>query len=157
MKPETYLSSQDIANKLNVSSVTIRKYAAMLEKNDYNFARDTKGWRQYNESDLAAMEYIYTHSKLSGKSLEEVTKLVATLYRSNLSISDTATPLQDVNVADLIQRQEEFNRAILKRLEQFEEQQKKRDENLMLALKESIETKKMIAAAQQKKWWQFWK
>ncbi|WP_145422173.1 DUF3967 domain-containing protein, partial [Staphylococcus hominis] len=96
-------------------------------------------------------------SKLSGKSLEEVTKLVATLYRSNLSISDTATPLQDVNVADLIQRQEEFNRAILKRLEQFEEQQKKRDENLMLALKESIETKKMIAAAQQKKWWQFWK
>uniref|UniRef100_UPI0021B3D2FF MerR family transcriptional regulator n=1 Tax=Staphylococcus saprophyticus TaxID=29385 RepID=UPI0021B3D2FF len=129
MKPETYLSSQDIANKLNVSSVTIRKYAAMLEKNDYNFARDTKGWRQYNESDLAAMEYIYTHSKLSGKSLEEVTKLVATLYRSNLSISDTATPLQDVNVADLIQRQEEFNRAILKRLEQFEEQQKKRDEN----------------------------
>lgn len=85
---------------------------------------------------------IYTHSKLSGKSLEEVAKLVATLYRSNLSISDTATPLQDVNVADLIQRQEEFNRAILKRLEQFEEQQKKRDENLMLALKESIETKK---------------
>ncbi|MCC9088186.1 MULTISPECIES: hypothetical protein [Bacillus] len=44
--------------------------------------------------------------------------------------------------ADLIKRQEEFNRAILKRLEQFEEQQKKRDENLMLALKESIETKK---------------
>ncbi|MGM0919587.1 MAG: DUF3967 domain-containing protein, partial [Bacillota bacterium] len=33
----------------------------------------------------------------------------------------------------------------------------KRDENLMLALKESIETKKMIAAAQQRKWWQFWK
>jgi DNA-binding transcriptional MerR regulator len=157
MKPETYLSSQDIANKLNVSSVTIRKYAAMLEKNGYHFARDTKGWRQYNESDLSAMEYIYTHSKLSGKSLEEVAKLVANLYRSNLSISDTDTPLQDVNVADLIQRQEEFNRAILKRLEQFEEQQKKRDENLMLALKESIETKKMIAAAQQKKWWQFWK
>nr|WP_234879640.1 HTH domain-containing protein [Bacillus altitudinis] len=25
MKPETYLSSQDIANKLNVSSVTIRQ------------------------------------------------------------------------------------------------------------------------------------
>ncbi len=50
-------------------------------------------------------------------------------------------PLQDVNVADLIQRQEEFNRAILKQLEQFEEQQKKRDENLILALKESIETK----------------
>ncbi|WP_458110181.1 HTH domain-containing protein [Bacillus zhangzhouensis] len=94
MKPETYLSSQDIANKLNVSSVTIRKYAAMLEKNGYHFTRDTKGWRQYNESDLSAMEYIYTHSKLSGKSLEEVAKLVATLYRSNLSISDTATRCQ---------------------------------------------------------------
>ncbi|WP_317615087.1 MULTISPECIES: hypothetical protein [unclassified Bacillus (in: firmicutes)] len=53
----------------------------MLEKNGYNFARDTKGWRQYNESDLSAMEYIYTHSKLSGKSLEEVAKLVHIGYR----------------------------------------------------------------------------
>ncbi|MEC2396087.1 DUF3967 domain-containing protein, partial [Bacillus atrophaeus] len=79
------------------------------------------------------------------------------LYRSKLTISDTATSLQDNPLVEFMKRQEEFNRHMAERMEQFEKRQQERHETLTAALRESLETQKMIAATKQKKWWQFWK
>ncbi|KIN45142.1 hypothetical protein B4071_4283 [Bacillus subtilis] len=56
-----------------------------------------------------------------------------------------------------MKRQEDFNRRMAERMEQFEKRQQERHETLTAALRESLETQKMIAATKQKKWWKFWK
>ncbi|WP_440657242.1 DUF3967 domain-containing protein, partial [Bacillus subtilis] len=74
-----------------------------------------------------------------------------------LTISDTATSLQDNPLVEFMKRQEEFNRHMAERMERFEKRQQERHETLTAALRESLETQKMIAATKQKKWWKFWK
>ncbi|MFB9758865.1 DUF3967 domain-containing protein [Ectobacillus funiculus] len=47
-------------------------------------------------------------------------------------------------------QQQDFQKALLQKLDE-------RDQNLMTMIRETQETKKMIAATQQKKWWNLWK
>ncbi|TWO86755.1 DUF3967 domain-containing protein, partial [Bacillus velezensis] len=96
-------------------------------------------------------------TKINGHSLDETVKHIASLYRSKLSISNTATSLQDNPLVEFMKRQEEFNRSMMERMEAFEKRQSERHDLLTKALRESLETQKMIAATKQKKWWQFWK
>lgn len=146
---KTY-SSRDVAKRLLIEPVTVRKYSQMLEEQGYSFKKDEKGWRHYSEDDIKFLEYL-CNMKLMGKSLDESVKHVASLYRANLSISQPDTSLQEENpMLQFIKSQEEFNKKLLERMDQ-------RDKNLMAAIRELQETKKQIAAATQKKWWQFWK
>lgn len=152
------LSSKDVAKRIGIEPVTLRKYSSMLEEQGYSFNKDSKGWRIYSEDDVKALEYLYTMTKINGHSLDEAVQHIAGIYRSNLSIANTDISLQQENpLTELIKQQEEFNRNILERLERFEQRQSERDQNLLTALRESQETKKMLAASQQKKWWEFWK
>lgn len=153
---KTY-SSKDVAKRLSIEPVTVRKYSQMLEEQGYSFNKDEKGWRHYSEDDIRFLEYL-CNMKATGKSLEESVKHVATLYRSSLSISQPDISLQSENVLlEFIRAQHDFNQQILERLEAQEKRQAERDENLMKALRESQEVKKQLAATNQKKWWQFWK
>jgi len=147
---KTY-SSKDVAKRLSIEPVTVRKYSQMLEEKDYSFNKDEKGWRQYTESDIRYLEYL-CNLKTSGHSLEEATDRVASLYRDNLDISQPNIALyQEDNPLFLyMKKQEEFNKKLLERMDQ-------RDQNLMAAIRELQETKKQIALASQKKWWHFWK
>ncbi|KXZ17541.1 DNA-binding protein [Bacillus nakamurai] len=151
------LSSKDVAKRLGIEPVTVRKYSSMLEGQGYSFNKDSKGWRLYSEDDVKALEYLCTMTKINGHSLDETVKHIASLYRSKLTISDTATSLQDNPLVEFMKRQEEFNRHMAERMEQFEKRQQERHETLTAALRESLETQRMIAATKQKKWWQFWK
>ncbi|MCQ6569005.1 DUF3967 domain-containing protein [Bacillus mycoides] len=47
-------------------------------------------------------------------------------------------------------QQQNFQKAVIQRIDE-------RDQSLMTMIRETQETKKLIAATQQKKWWQFWK
>lgn len=150
-------SSKDVAKRLSIQPVTVRKYSQMLEEQGYSFTKDDKGWRQYSEDDIGFLKYI-CDMKAMGKSLDESVNHVATLYRGNLSISQSAIPLHEKNpLVEFIKSQNEFNQKILDRLEAHETRQIERDKNLLIALRETQEVKKQIAATQQKKWWIFWK
>lgn len=152
---KTY-SSKDVAKRLSIQPVTVRKYSQMLEEQGYSFTKDDKGWRQYSEEDIGFLKYL-CDMKVMGKSLDESVNHVATLYRGNLSISQTAIPLQDNNVLfDFMKAQHAFNQKLLERFESLEKRQIERDQNLLIALRETQEVKKQIAT-QQKKWWSFWK
>lgn len=149
--------SKDVAKRLSIQAVTVRKYSQMLETQGYLFKKDEKGWRQYSEEDIVFLEYL-CDMKAMGKSLDESVNHVATLYRGNLSISQPAIPLQDKNVLfEFMKSQHEFNQKLLERFESLEKRQIERDQNLLIALRETQEAKKQIAATQQKKWWMFWK
>ncbi|WP_445668922.1 DUF3967 domain-containing protein [Niallia sp. FSL W8-0177] len=147
-------SSKEVAKRLSIEPVTVRKYSQMLEEHGYSFKKDEKNWRQYSEDDIRFLEYL-SNLKSMGKTLDESVQHVAQLYRSSLSISqpDTAlqTEIEEENPFLLfIKSQEEFNKKLLERMDQ-------RDKNLMAAIRELQETKKQIAAAEKKKWWMFWK
>ena len=153
---KTY-SSKEVAKRLSIEPVTVRKYSQLLEKQGVSFKKDEKDWRYYSEDDIAFLEYI-CNMKAMGKSLDESVKHVASLYQARLSISKPDTTLQGQNILfEFIKSQNEFNKTILERLEVQEQKQKERDENLLLVLRESLEVKQLIAATKEKRWWEFWK
>jgi len=145
-------ATKEVAKRLSIEPVTVRKYAVMLEEKGYVYQKDEKGWRVFSEDDIKALEYI-TLLKNDGYSLESAIDRVASLYRSNFVVAPPAMPLQedDRNVIfDFIKRQEEFNRMLLERIET-------RDKNLMAVLREIQETKKELSSANKKRWWKFWR
>lgn len=147
---KTY-SSKEVAKRLSIEPVTVRKYSQMLEDKGYEFKKDDKNWRKYSEDDIRFLEYL-CNLKSMGKSLEESVQHVAQLYRSSLAIAQPDISLQSKEENPLVQfmkSQEEFNQKLIERLDQ-------RDKSLMAAIRELQETKKQIAVAK-KKWWRFWK
>lgn len=165
MQMETRIySSKDVAKRLKIEAVTVRKYSQMLEEYGYRFQRDKKGWRrQYAENDICALEYI-RNMKAMGKSLDESIQQVASL-RSNLSISVSDDSLRtDSPWEAFLKKQEEFNQKILDRLdvqgrilEAQKRRQADRDQILIEFIRETLEAPKQAAAASEKKWWKFWK
>lgn len=151
MKNDLYYSSKDVAKRLSIEAVTVRKYSQMLEEQGYSFKKDEKNWRQYSEDDIRFLEYI-CHLKEMGKSLDESVQHVASLFRASLLIAKPDISLQEEEnpFVQFIKKQEEFNKKLLERMDQ-------RDNNLMAAIRELQDTKKQIAAASRKKWWEFWK
>ena len=158
MKNDTIIySSKDVAKRLSIQPVTVRKYSQMLEEQGFSFDKDEKGWRQYSEDDIRYLEHL-CNMKTMGKSLDEAINHIASLYRANLSIAPSAISLQEGNpLIEFIKAQQEFNQKILDRFEASEKRQIERDQNLLKAIRETQEVKKQLAATQQKKWWQFWK
>lgn len=149
-------SSKEVAERLSLQPVTVRKYSQMLEEQGYVFTKDDKGWRLYSEDDIVSLKYL-SNMRAAGKSLNESVEYVATLYRSNLSLSESAISLQEQNpLIEFVQMQQAFNQKILERLEASENRQIERDQNLLKALRETQEVKKLVLS-KQKRWWEFWK
>ncbi|WP_430786990.1 DUF3967 domain-containing protein [Virgibacillus flavescens] len=150
-------STGEIAKRIRVEPVTVRKYAQMLEEKGYEFEKDQKGWRRFKNTDLYAFEHLAT-LRHGGLSVEESIESIASLYRQNLSILHTDTTIQSDNpLKNFIETQLEFNQKILERLDQQEKRQNQRDQNLINVMNQSLETQKQIASTQHKKWWKFWK
>lgn len=153
---KTY-SSKEVAERLSIQPVTVRKYSQMLENQGFEFIRDDKGWRFYSDDNIVSMQYI-VNMKAAGKSLNESIEHVATLYRSNLSLSSPALPLHEPNsMTEFIKVQHVFNQKVIERLEASEKRQIERDSNLMKAIRDTQEVKRQIAVSREKKWWKFWK
>lgn len=149
-------SSKEVAKRLSIQPVTVRKYSQLLEDKGVSFAKDEKGWREYSEENIKFLEYL-CNMKSTGKSLEESAERIATLYHANLSIAPSAISLQEPDVlVEFMKTQHEFNQKLVAQLEKIEQRQMERDRNLMLALRETQEAKKELAATQHKKWWKFW-
>ncbi|MBE1555411.1 DUF3967 domain-containing protein [Sporosarcina limicola] len=148
-------SSKHVAKRLSIQPVNVRKYSQMLEKQGYSFIKDEKGWGQYSEVDIGFLEYLRDMKKM-GKPLDELANHIAVLYRANLSIAQPAIPLQDKDVLlEFIKTQHEFNQKVLEQLETHEKRQIQKDQNLLIAIRETQEVKKQIAATQQKRWCMF--
>lgn len=130
-------SSKEVAERLSLQPVTVRKYSQMLEEQGYVFTKDDKGWRLYSEDDIVSLKYL-SNMRAAGKSLSESVEYVATLYRSNLSLQGP-NPL-----VEFVQMQQAFNQKILERLEASENRQIERDQNLLKALRETQEVKKLV-------------
>lgn len=152
---KTY-SSKDVAKRLSIQPVTVRKYSQMLENKGVSFARDNNNWRQYSEEDIDYLTHLCNLTTM-GKSLDQAADHIASLYRSKLSIAIPAISLQENPLTNFLHTQQAFNEKMMNRLEAIEQRQIERDQNLLRAIRETQEVKRQLTATNQKRWWQFWK
>lgn len=164
-------SSSDIAVTLKVQESTLRKYCLILEKNGYEFLKNDNGHRAYFDPDIIILKKFIELKKGTDMTLEQAAKSVISWHNGIvITDSDTEENSYIARYSDLLDEfksfklnQEAFNRELLKQLEKQQEyisnKLEDRDEKLMLALRETMETQKQLAltvAEEKKKWWKFW-
>lgn len=146
--------SSDIARILKIKPVTVKKYSQLLEEQGYEFEKDIKGWREYTDTDLETFRALIRYKRDDIKLNEAVSKAISDtkdiiVVKSELVETDSFETTQLMR--EFMSKQEEFNLLIAQRLERQEQRLEQRDKNLMIAMREVLETQKQIA--NKKKWW----
>nr|WP_052516559.1 MerR family transcriptional regulator [Paenibacillus popilliae] len=179
MQDKVYWANQ-VATILDVSKSTLRKWSLALEAAGYVFVRDEHDRRCYIERDIPVLRRMKTmlddgmtmeNAALVGIALEKPRENEVMSGSVNMVVHAQNMRLEDRYLEIVAQNQK--MRAILERLEErMQEQQEnmrqqlavqrqyieeslhRRDEQLMLTLREMTEARKEAAAT--KKWWRFW-
>ena len=166
-------SSSDVAVTLKIQESTLRKYCLILEKNGYEFLKNENGHRAFFDADSIVLKKFIELKNGSDMTLEQAAKSVIAWKNGNdITGRDTEDSRYIARYSDLLEEfisfkenQENFNKELLNQLQKQQEyisdKLEERDQKLMLALKETMETKKQLAIASaevsKKKWWKFWK
>jgi DNA-binding transcriptional MerR regulator len=173
MSDEKIYWSKDVADLLVIGTSTLRKWCLLLEENGYNFLRDEHERRAFVDHDVIALKAFKELTKNKGITLENASLAVVSKYNRSNSEERTlsATPFHersqqrynelDKKIDQLLEhnaKQDAFNQALLDRLEKQEtyidQSLKKRDEQLIAAIREIQETKLLAAATEENKpWW----
>jgi hypothetical protein len=151
--------NHEIAKVLGIGESTLRKWCLELEKNGYEFVKGAKDSRAFLEHDLQALTYFKQLTKNEKVTQEKAAQSVVEKYsRSRGNEKTLPVPLEKIHpfehfeetINQLLEhskRQEEFNKALLQKLEQQEyyikESLEKRDKLLL----ESIRSTQEQAAA----------
>lgn len=164
-------SSSDVAGTLKLQESTLRKYSLILEKNGYEFLKNEHGHRAFFDHDIIVLKKFIELKSGSDITLEQSAKaVVAWKNGTDIAERDTEENRYIARYDDLVtefrefkENQEDFNRELLNQLkiqqEYISNKLEERDQTLMLALKNTMETKRQLeiaSAAEEKKWWKFW-
>ena len=156
-----------VSKMLGVQESTLRKYCALMQKHHYEFNKNSVGHRVYYPKDVEVIKEIVTLKNSGPLTLSQAVK---TILESDMDdITDTA-PIANPDYSKLLDvfetfknNQMQFNQKLLEQLEKqqnyIESSIDERDKKLMLAIKESMETRRHLAAEEEKKksWWKFWR
>lgn len=164
--------SKEVADVLQTSNSTIRKWCLALENAGYIFDRGANNSRVFYDKDmlvLRRLQELVQHkrmaldvsSNLVISSLEgfQRTEAVREENSDNVSVPQKITNGNEHillnEVLDRLDKMEEFNRQLLSKLDDrdkyIQEHLEKRDEHIITTLRETMETRKLIAAAQEEK------
>ncbi|MED4456140.1 DUF3967 domain-containing protein [Metabacillus fastidiosus] len=177
---QTIYSSSDMAVMLIIQESTLRKYCLMLEEAGYKFHKNELGHRGFFHNDVIALKRLIEIKKHPDMTLKQACNAVIAWINEN--------DVTDSDITDVTQNEQHSNRynELSKQFEEFKKQQNEfnkelidqlkkqqnyienvlveRDKKLIEALRETQETKKLIAATAEseeqrakKSWWQFWK
>lgn len=161
---ERKFTTKELAERLGIENVTVRKYAQELESKGYLFEKNKANWRLFSVDDIKAMAYFQV-LRGQDKSVEDSASKVAELQRSNVVYRSTDTTIQTDDIKSDIEKfqeqQEKFNEELLDRLDKqqkyINERLENRDQQLMQVLKEIQEQKKIELQQQSnRRWWKFW-
>lgn len=186
MKQKDWLSAEEVAKEIKVSAMTIKRncqtYSNFLkvqqgEKNKYLIHRECIPVFQFiakmrNKRNLQTKQIIGLLSKEGFPEYIDIEPIQTTEQQTEQTqVGQGIVAVQELDriVAERVseqlkkheeslkewlteqhRQQQDFQKALVQRMDE-------RDQNLMAMIRETQETKKLIAATQQKKWWQFWK
>lgn len=171
-KTEQAYWSKEVADLLNVAGSTMRKWCLALEDKGYKFTRGANNSRVFYDRDILLLRRLKSLVQENKMALDTSIKLVLSTFeedRRTEAVHEENAVTKDVTVSnsngnehvlmtqvlEKLERMEEFNRTLSSQLEKqnkyIEEQLHKRDEHIMSALRETMETRKLIAASQEEK------
>lgn len=178
-------NSSDVAVTLKIQESTLRKYCLLLEKHGYEILKNESGHRAFFDSDIIVLKKLIEFKSNSDMTLEQATKAVVSWKKGNVITDRDTTNLSYVaryndlldefksfkeqqfqhneELQDFAKQQVEFNKKLVERLDQQEQyianRLEERDRNLMLSIRETLETKRLLEVTEEKKksWWKFWK
>ncbi|WP_179212609.1 DUF3967 domain-containing protein [Priestia aryabhattai] len=162
--------SKEISDLLGVAGSTMRKWCLALEEQGYTFLRGANNSRVFYDKDILLLRRLKVLMQENKMALDIAVKFVLSgveddkrtegVHEENAVHSDVPVDIANNEervllnqVIEKLDKMEEFNRTLVSQIERqnkyIEEQLHKRDEHIMTALRESIETKKLIAASQE--------
>ncbi|HDR3891054.1 TPA: DUF3967 domain-containing protein [Bacillus cereus] len=186
MQQKDWLSAEEVAKEIKVSAMTIKRncqtYGSFLkfqqgEKNKYLIHRECIPVFQFiakmrNKRNLQTKQIIELLSKERFPEYIDIEPIQTTEQQTEQTqVGQGVVAIQELDrivtervseqlkkhekslkewLTEQQKQQQEFQRIVLQKIDE-------RDQNLMSMIRETQETKKLIAATQQKKWWQFWK
>lgn len=171
---ELMYDNTTVSKILGVQESTLRKYCTLMQKHNYEFNKNSVGHRIFYKKDVDVMKQIVDLKNSSSLTLNQSVK---TILESDIEDIDDISNVETISNSDYTKlleefstfrnEQMEFNKKLLEQLQKQEHYIKnsieERDNKLMLALKESMETRRQLAAAaaefekvKRKKWWKFW-
>ncbi|SCM99107.1 Uncharacterized protein BWINRASL_05338 [Bacillus mycoides] len=186
MQQKDWLSAEEVAKEIKVSAMTIKRncqtYDSFLkfqqgEKNKYLIHRECIPVFQFiakmrNKRNLQTKQIIELLSKERFPEYIDIEPIQTTEQQTEQTrVGQGVIAVQELDrivterVSEQLKKHEEslkewlieqqkqqqdFQKAVIQRMDE-------RDQSLMTMIRETQETKKLIAATQQKKWWQFWK
>jgi DNA-binding transcriptional MerR regulator len=158
--------TKDVAAHFNIHSSTVRKYCDILEKSGYDFHKNEHGHRGFFDSDLLALQKLIDLK--DAMTLEQASKSVVAWKTGNdIALRTTDEKQYSTQYSELLnefrsfqEQQNAFNKELIEQLKKQNEyinnKLEERDKNLMIAMRETMETQKQIASSKTKTWWKFW-
>lgn len=168
---ERAYTTKEVSTTLNVVDSTIRKWCLAMEKHGYTFMKNENNQRLFLEKDLVALRHYQTMVKENNFSMDNAGMVIASRFSSPFPNGSGGVPAvktedeerlsarpdtrSDERIDKLIEhaeKQEQFNKELLERLNEqqkyiekqhyyIEEKLKERDGNLMESLRTLQEAK----------------
>ncbi|EKN66044.1 putative DNA binding protein [Neobacillus bataviensis LMG 21833] len=164
MSEELGYFAKYVFEQLDLTGATLRRWSQALENCGHKFARNGHNQRIYYDKDVEMLRNLRDLVVTKGVPIELATKAVVSGnaerdqapndYADNeRSTSEIDAKFDQLN--DRLDQQERFNRELLARLEEqhryITESIERRDQQLMTAIREVQETKRLMAAAEEPK------
>lgn len=173
MVEEFVYDTEIVSNILGVQESTVRKYCALMQKHRYEFNKNSAGHRIFFKRDVEILRKIVDLKNLGSLTLNEAVKTILESDIEDITAVEPISPdytklLEEFAVFK--KEQTDFNQKLIEQLQKQQDYIKNsiedRDSKLVLALKESMETRRQIAAvaeviatekSKKNSWWKFWK
>ncbi|HWL13944.1 MAG TPA: MerR family transcriptional regulator [Ureibacillus sp.] len=167
-----------VSKLLGVNEKTLRRYCSLMQNHHYEFHKNKSGHRLFYKKDIEMIKRIIDLKNSGALTLEQSVRTVLGLdAEAGNGKSERESTLSKFNYNELLEEfttfkneQLEFNKLLIEQLQRQEtyirDSMEGRDNKLMIAMKESMETRRQLAAAveaeqekekEKKVWWQFWK
>lgn len=160
---EKVYTTKEVSGMVGIAEVTVRKYAQILEEVGYKFLKSNTGIRDFVEKDIIILLELKDLSIQTKKPVKKLAELIVSRDKQTVSgvnmdnLDDSKNKglsrYSRQEVSQIVQTSHqmvELNKELFKRLDQkdkqFEENLRKRDEQLMTVLREVQETKKLLVA-----------
>lgn len=159
------LKTKEVAALLGETVHVVRNWVKQLrpfipfDKNDVNYAL-------FDEEAVKVMRKIQQLHRKQGYSMKQIENYFASGEEDFAPLPEQQSPEAMSEIRELIRQQNEFNQALLQRMEEqqkaFEEWTRNRDQLTTMVLTELRETKRMQAIMWEEEqtkrpWWKFWK
>ena len=100
-----YYTAKHVANFLGIHTTTLRKYAKLLEENNYPIKRDYAKNRQYTKEDIRMIQELQAAKENENTSLFTAARILTEEYRSEASSNDEGRAVIELEVIEFLKRE----------------------------------------------------